>query len=81
MGSNDFDGGRIKGDVMSTKDILLIDKTNEIHNYLEDTWNHVFRWSMDSEQSGSIAPAMSELILAIERAQNEILNSARRIKN
>lgn len=65
---------------LTSKEIATIHKTNEVHSFLMDVWEKVFRYEMDSDQCGTIPAAMCELRKAIDEAQDYVLINAKGIK-
>lgn len=64
---------------MTTKEIITIHKTNEVHSYLMDMWEKIFRYEMDCEKLGTIPVAMCELRTAIDNAMESVLINAKGI--
>jgi len=62
---------------MTTKEIITIHKTNEVHTWLEDMWEKCFRYEMDCERDGKIPEAMWPLREAIEETQKIVLMNAK----
>lgn len=65
---------------ITSKEIVTIQKTNEVHTFLMDVWEKVFRYEMDCDQSGTIPAAMCDLRKAIDEAQEYVLVNSKGIK-